>query len=87
MLGGGSYGRDCETIEQVEQLISHSDELVLGPPLPFRPLFRRQDGIWALWCPNLDLKSGRCNDYANRPMCCSEYEPGTDRLCVLHEPA
>lgn len=57
-----------------------------GGRLPFRPLFRRSDGLWVWWCPNLNAKTGRCDDYANRPFACRDYEPKTDRLCILHEP-
>jgi Fe-S-cluster containining protein len=96
MLGGGSFARSAKTIEEAERYIrtahpwdeggSNPETQVVGPPLPFHPLMRRQDGAWIWWCPNLDQRSGRCLDYENRPLCCSDYEPGTDRLCVLHEP-
>lgn len=84
MLNGGNFPSRGGTIEKAEAELRA--DRPFGPPLPFHPLFKRSDDIWVLWCPNLDLKSGRCLDYANRPGCCSDYEPGTDRLCILHEP-
>lgn len=57
-----------------------------GGKLPFRPLFKRQDGLWVWWCPNLNARTGRCDDYANRPLACRDYEPASDGLCILHEP-
>jgi Fe-S-cluster containining protein len=85
VLGGGSFAREAASLENAERTIRAASD-VLGPPMPFHPLFKRQDGAWVWWCPNLNAKSGRCDDYANRPFCCSHYEPGTDRLCVLHKP-
>lgn len=59
---------------------------VAGNPMPFHPLFKRaMDGAWLWWCPNLNRETGRCDDYENRPFCCSDYEPKTDGLCVLYE--
>lgn len=58
--------------------------------LPFMPLLRRTAGIpnaewavWRFWCPILDLQTGRCGDYANRPALCRTYESGSDRLCSM----
>lgn len=54
--------------------------------LPFQPLLRRSNGVWRFWCPVLDIKTGRCGDYENRPALCRNYEPGSDKLCAMHEP-
>lgn len=89
-LGGGSFAKDAQTIEEAEAVIADHNEHRRPPdsgPLPFRPLMKRGSGDWIFWCPNLNRSTGRCDDYANRPYCCSNYEPGSDRLCVLHKEA
>jgi Fe-S-cluster containining protein len=48
--------------------------------LPFQPLFKKRDGGWVMWCPNL-TPEGRCGDYEGRPFACRDYDPLTDRLC------
>lgn len=63
-----------------------ASDAIPGGPIPFHPLFKRQDGTWVWWCPNLSETTGRCLDYENRPYACIHYQPGMDRLCVLHEP-
>lgn len=89
VLGGGSFAKHETTIEGAERFIRLAEN-VAGNPLPFHPLFRgehpTQGPYWVWWCPNLNRETGRCDDYENRPMCCSDYEPMTDELCVLHEP-
>lgn len=91
VLGGGSFAKHCTTADEFDAYMRDCNAGVadihpIGPPMPFRPLFRRSDGVWALWCPNLS-PAGRCLDYENRPFCCSHYEPKTDALCVLTEAA
>lgn len=84
----GYLAEHAETVEEAEREIAKFNA---GPSreyngfLPFRPLFKASDGTWRWWCPNLNLTSGRCDDYENRPYACSSYQPGTDRLCVLFE--
>ncbi len=38
---------------------------------------------WA--CKNIQ-PDGRCGDYENRPQLCRNYEPASDRLCVMYVP-
>jgi len=83
VLNGGYFPPRGGTIERAQAALRA--DRPFGSPLPFRPLFQMSDGSWVLWCPNLDLKTGRCNDYENRPLACSDYEPASDPLCVLHE--
>lgn len=86
-LGGGDFGRDIDTIEGIErELRNEGERRYTGNPMPFHPLFKRSDGVWVFWCPNLDQRTGRCLDYENRPFCCSNYRPGTDGLCVHYWP-
>jgi Fe-S-cluster containining protein len=83
MLGGGSFARNLDTVEEVERELRNEGEgRYAGNPMPFKVLFRRSDNIWVFWCPKLDQPTGRCTDYENRPHCCSSYDPGTDGLCV-----
>jgi Fe-S-cluster containining protein len=71
----GSYGEGETMLEVMSKLAMWG--------FPFMPLFKlRSTGQWRFWCPNLDLKTGRCNDYENRPKLCAEYAPGQDDLCV-----
>jgi Fe-S-cluster containining protein len=74
---------DAKTIAEAETALASKLD-PLGYDLPFRPLFRRSDGIWVWWCPKLDRKTGRCGDYENRPYLCRRYEPRQDPLCILH---
>lgn len=84
LLCGGEFPPpDLRTLLEADLAIRN--DRIAGPPLPFHPLFQRQDGAWVLWCPNLNAKTGRCDDYENRPLACSLYEPRSDRLCILHE--
>jgi Fe-S-cluster containining protein len=90
-LNGGHFpGPEAMTVAQAQEELDTMNRAELGRGrrvnghLPFRPLYRHPDGKWALWCPNLDLRSGRCLDYANRPHACTSYQPGVDRNCVLH---
>lgn len=89
MLGGGSFAVDAQTPEEAEAFVRDHNDNRRPPgtgPLPFRPLFKRAtEGAWVWWCPNLNQRTGRCDDYANRPHCCSSYKPGADGLCVLHK--
>jgi Fe-S-cluster containining protein len=61
------------------------DDLLIG--LPFMPLYKRPMGVWRFWCPVLDIKTGRCGDYENRPALCKSYRAGSDTLCAMHVPA
>lgn len=92
-LNGGTKPTDqVRTIEEAEEELAHYNRVVLlrGGPfdhlLPFRPLYKDSRGRWVNWCPNLDLETGRCNDYKHRPFACQNYQPGCDRNCVWHEP-
>jgi Fe-S-cluster containining protein len=51
--------------------------------LPFLPLFQHSCGDWMFWCPLLDIKTGRCSDYENRPALCRSYKAGSDYLCIM----
>lgn len=90
MLNGGSFpSAAAETIDeaQVEIDAMNANEAELSTRvngfIPLRPLHRLSNGRWVLWCPNLDVKTGRCNDYDNRPVLCEIYKPGSDRICVV----
>jgi len=70
-------------------MLLHDDGKRVG--MPFKPFmkktFKNGATIWKFWCPNLDMKTGRCSDYENRPVTCEIYEPGCDPLCAMHTPA
>lgn len=90
---GGSFAQEAQSTEQAAAELAKVNaanaafpDVLAGGPMPFRPLFKRSDGAWVWWCPNLSPTTGRCLDYENRPFACRDYEPGTDRLCVLYEP-
>jgi Fe-S-cluster containining protein len=48
--------------------------------IKFRAIGKDKEGYWRFNCDNLTPK-GRCSDYANRPLLCSSYKPGSDPLC------
>lgn len=85
VLGGGSYGRGMTPLELLADLatIYQKDDSRTSLGVPFMPLFRKSDGMWAFWCPNLGL-DGRCTDYANRPNTCVIFEPASDPLCLYY---
>lgn len=90
----GYLARDANTIEEAQAEIDLWNARDLdaiaqcGRPtngfMPFRPMFKTQAGHWVWWCPNLNPKTGRCDDYANRPYACHHYQPKMDALCILH---
>ncbi len=49
--------------------------------LPFMPLWRKPDGLWSFWCPQL-TRSGRCSDHENRPDICRGFRAGQETLCA-----
>ena len=57
-----------------------STNIMIG--LPFMPL-SNTEGYRRFWCFNLDVTTGRCGDYENRPALCRHFEPGTDELCAM----
>lgn len=69
---------------------SHLPQTQIG--LPFMPLYKRKvegidgGGVWRFWCPNLDISTGRCGDYENRPGLCRLYRAGSDPLCAMWAP-
>lgn len=85
VLDRGNYGLGMALLELLADLatihMKNGDRVSLG--VPFMPLFRKSDGMWVFWCPNLGL-DGRCMDYANRPNTCVIYEPAEDQLCLYH---
>ena len=58
--------------------LKESGYTILQIGLPFKPLWKTEDGSWRFWCPRLDIKTGLCSDYANRPAVCRDYVPGID---------
>lgn len=89
-LNGGAFAIDEDTIDGAIGAIAEVNIRRVGTtqkPIPFMPLFKmtgeRKGWLW--WCPNLSTKTGRCDDYENRPEACTDYEPGHDGLCVLYE--
>lgn len=91
-LQGGNFGRGETAIEVLARLatiVTDPDSAHITETgqigLPFLPLFRRQDGIWLLWCPRL-TREGRCGDYEHRPGLCKDYQPLDDWLCHYWKP-
>lgn len=80
---------DAETPEEVLVVLrsvrhtAANGERVTG--YPFRPLWRKPSGEWALWCPHLG-RDGRCGSYEDRPEPCWRYKAGTDWLCAIYVP-
>jgi hypothetical protein len=98
-LNGGSFPKpDNEVIEQAslefeimnDFLLIQKDESAPGviEHLPFIPFYRTKEPhpAWRVFCPKIDIKSGRCNDYENRPTACRVYQPGDDAMCFFHDP-
>lgn len=91
LAGGNIPPPEIETVDEAQVYLDgiNWQELISGAHcngwLPFHPLYQAGDAKhWRLWCHNLG-SDGRCQDYANRPMCCRAYVPASDKLCVLHE--
>ena len=84
-----------DTVDEVEAAIAalNDDErerieggrIAINGVLPFRPLFKTTGDCWYFWCPKLSPITGRCTDYANRPVACTDYEPGCDRMCAIFD--
>ena len=45
----------------------------------------RAYSAWVWGCPNLNPVTGRCDDYANRPQVCRDFEPRQNELCALFD--
>lgn len=91
-LNGGSFGRGMTALEVLAALSTlhlHRDTKneAMGSTigLPLIPLYRRPNGNWRFWCPNLG-RDGRCQDYENRPALCRDFEPASDQLCLYWKP-
>lgn len=78
-------GQDGDRISQ-PMSFERAEHMALRHRLPFRPAHQIEDGSWVWWCTNLG-RDGRCTDYENRPQLCRDYKPGSDELCVHHEPS
>jgi Fe-S-cluster containining protein len=82
--GGGSFLAGCGA-EDHARACADVRLANVRRGLPFRRLFRTQDGRWQYWCPNLQ-RDGRCGDYANRPAACHALQPGSGKPCCLSVP-
>ena len=79
-LGNHEMFKLSLTVADVEETLARRS----AEPLPFRAMFRRTDGEWVWWCPNLRM-DGTCGDYDNRPQTCRDYGIGEDPNCYYWE--
>lgn len=84
-LRGGPEGPNGERVDS-PMSYERAEHFVMSQGLPFRPLYRDDQGRWRWGCTALDQRTGRCTIYENRPHVCQIYDPGCDSLCVHHVP-
>ncbi|WP_422057334.1 YkgJ family cysteine cluster protein [Sphingomonas sp.] len=84
-LRGGPTGPHGERVDQ-PMSFERAEHMAMRAGLPFRPIYRDEEGLWRWTCTALDQRTGRCTIYETRPQVCQIYDPGTDPLCVHHVP-